>query len=233
MKLWEIKANALKLMFADSDVVFSYDEFSDGSLAANSNTREKLIRMNDSISRAIDQYYSICGEPRKYGNFYLDSETEDDMTTYYNRITISEETVFGSPLRIDVYFYSDISDTTTLIDVNRQVDFSYDRITKTIFFLDDDYAQFDGNTKFVIWYKMPKLNLPSSPDDLTYDLNVLYIPEEIQRMIPYYVKGELYEEDEPDLAQIARKQYLQFVAGLGRESVNVQRKVRHAAVFDK
>ena len=45
MKLWEIKAQSLKLMFADSELEFSEDEFAQGSVYDNSNTREKLIRM--------------------------------------------------------------------------------------------------------------------------------------------------------------------------------------------
>ena len=62
MKLWEIKAQALRLMFADTDIEFSFAEFENNSIYENANTREKLIRMNDSIRRAIDLYYHYHGE---------------------------------------------------------------------------------------------------------------------------------------------------------------------------
>ena len=65
MKLWEIKAQALRLMFADSEITFSYEDFKQGVIEDNANTREKLIRMDDSIKRAIDMYYSYCGNINK------------------------------------------------------------------------------------------------------------------------------------------------------------------------
>ena len=43
MKLWQIKAMSLRIMFADTGIQFSEEEFSSGVLLANGNTREKLI----------------------------------------------------------------------------------------------------------------------------------------------------------------------------------------------
>ena len=61
MKLWEIKAQALRIMFSDTSLNFSQTDFESGIILANSNTREKYIRMNDSINRAIDSYFAYCG----------------------------------------------------------------------------------------------------------------------------------------------------------------------------
>ena len=44
------KANALRLMFADTDIRF--DNFLNGIVYENGNTRDKLIRMNDSIKKS-------------------------------------------------------------------------------------------------------------------------------------------------------------------------------------
>ena len=40
MKLWEIKAQALRLMFADTDMMFDYTEFENRAVYENVNTRE-------------------------------------------------------------------------------------------------------------------------------------------------------------------------------------------------
>ena len=68
---------------------------------------------------------------------------------------------------------------------------------------------------------------------MTYDLNDIFIPEEVQRMIPYFVKGELYEEDEPAMAQTAYAMYINFLRGLKRPFNKVQTKVRRSQVFTK
>ena len=62
MELWDIKASALRLMFADTDIKFDKQDFSSGAIYDNGNTRDKLIRMNDSIRRAIDLYFQYCGQ---------------------------------------------------------------------------------------------------------------------------------------------------------------------------
>ena len=52
-------------------------------------------------------------------------------------------------------------------------------------------------------------------------------------MIPYFVKGELYEEDEPAMAQTAYAMYINFLRGLKRPFNKVQTKVRRSQVFTK
>ena len=64
---------------------------------------------------------------------------------------------------------------------------------------------------FRIYYKAKKQNLVGSENEMTYDLNLLNIPEEVQRQIPLYVKGELYQEDEPNMAQQAKQEFIQFL----------------------
>ena len=71
MKLWQIKAEALRLMFADSDMQFSEEEFSEKIVYENFNTADKLVRMEDSIRRAIDLYYIYVGEATKRETFNL------------------------------------------------------------------------------------------------------------------------------------------------------------------
>jgi len=208
MKLWEIKAQALRLMFADSDINFSETEFTDESIYSNPNTRDKLVRMEDSICRAIDLFYQYCGNISQTTLLQLKyNESEEE---YENILETSGITNFGIPSRIDI-----IADSSAGIYAVENVSFNFDVITKEIFFTDADYAysysSVIADLKFLVFYKLAPQNLPANPDQMTYDLSVLNIPEDIQRQIPLYVKGELYEEDENILAGAAKAEYIKYL----------------------
>lgn len=225
MKLWQIKAMSLRIMFADTGIQFSEEEFSSGVLLANGNTREKLVRMDDSIRRAIDRYYEIVGEARVFDTFSLDE------TGQY--LDFSDKLDFGYPERVDVKIYDSYNNVKTLRLTKTQVDYVYDSITKRIYFEHEDYSGYGENVSFVVWYKRVKSNIPENVDQMTYDLNDIFIPEEVQRMIPYFVKGELYEEDEPAMAQTAYAMYINFLRGLKRPFNKVQTKIRRSQIFNK
>lgn len=223
MKLWEIKAEALKLMFTDTDLSFSEEEFIEGVILENSNTREKYIGMEGSIRRAIDLYYQFNGQYTKFKDFVLDTETVDDTTTYLNTISLSSEEDLDFPSRIDI-----IPNLTSYIRGQDNVAFDYDFIDKKITFIENDMSYYEGDISFRIYYKLKKANLPIGVNEMTYDLNVLYIPEEIQRKIPYYIKGELFEEDESNLAQASKQEYLSFLISNQRNKfVKKQPKVKN------
>lgn len=270
MILWEIKAQALRLMFADTDVNFSYAEFEDGTIYANSNTKEKLTRMNDSIARAIDLYYHYNKEqtkiwenvPLKYsyvitqsnGLTYTLQEGEvlardsygvhtvknaqgatvlENITVVYTFLNELDDTTkpsnFSFPTRIDL-----LEDKSYVNPVDN-VPYYYDEATEKIYFYDQDYASFDSDfvrlaLKFRVYYKVDIVNMDTSASisDLTYNVSTITnVPEDVQRMIPYFIKGELYEEDEPELARIAKQEYLNFMVQRPRKSfTKVQTKVK-------
>lgn len=225
-------------MFADTDVEFSETEFSNGALRANANTRDKLVLMIASIKRGIDLYYSYVGEKQRFSDFALVSETVGGVTTYLNEIDLSTNAQLGFPSRIDVYIYQTVDGINELIQIIDLIDFSYDDIAKKVYFFEKDWAAYytdydDVVLAFKIWYKTKKLNIEDNVNEISYDLNTLYIPEEVQRMLPYFVKGELYEEDEPNLAQNAKNEYIRFLMGLRKPFNHVQTHVRRAKIFDK
>ena len=214
MKLWEVKAQALRLMFADTDLNFNATEFEDGTLMANGNTREKLIRMNDSIRRAVDLYFHYVGE----GSFF-DVFMPDDL---------GEISSPGSPTRVDALIYSD---ETTLLRVKNQINFFYDAISGKVLFPEDTFPIY---TKFRVWYKLSRNSMPPDEEinDMTYDLLETKVPSDVQRKIAYYVKGELYEEDEPEQAFRAKQEYVSFLVEYKKPFNRVQTRVAHAKVFD-
>jgi hypothetical protein len=232
MELWRIKSASLRLMFADSDMNFSLSEFNDGILESNPNTRDKLIGMDDSIRRAINTYYNFVNQDVISDIFELVPDGDD----YFNKIDLSD--LSGGyipvefPTRIDVLFYDISGEEPYLLREEQQIDFSFENISKKVYFTSRNFSGFGDNVKFRIFYKIKKLNLPYGAT-LEYDLSTIYIPEEVQSMIPYFVKGELYEEDEPNAALFARNEYMRFLTGLRRPFHNAQTKVKRARVFDK
>jgi hypothetical protein len=222
MKLWEVKAQALRLMFADTDVEFSEVEFSTGTIYENANTREKLVRMVDSIKRAIDLYYQYNGEQAQTVIKGLDSATVNNVLTYYNTISFSASpSDFGFPSRVDV-----MANITENIGETTNISYDYDPKTKKIIFTNYDFIYFTNKISFRVYYKIAKTNLIGNENEISYDLNSLGIPEEVQRQIPLFVKGEIYQEDEPNMAQLAKQEFTQFLVLNQRKTFSkVQTKV--------
>lgn len=215
MKLWEIKAQALRLMFADSEITFSYEDFKQGVIEDNANTREKLIRMDDSIKRAIDMYYSYCG------NINKKVKVKYKENTYLLDIDDIED--FGYPTRVDLVRKSRVIG-------QEKLDYHYDSLVKEIEVVFDNIEHLTDLEKqdldFLLYYEMKRYNLPDNFDKIEYDLDDIFIPQDIQRQIPKYIKGELYEEDEPSMAMISKNEYLTFLANRQKDFSVVQNKVK-------
>ncbi len=225
MKLWEIKAQALRLMFADTDIEFSQAEFSNGTIYQNANTREKLVRMVDSIKRAIDIYYQYNGEQTQTVTKFLDKAIVSGALTYYNTLTFSASpSDFGFPSRIDV-----MANITENIGETTSITYDYDAKLKKVIFTIYDFTPFTNKISFRVYYKIAKVNLVGDENEITYDLDVLGIPPEVQRQIPLFVKGEIFQEDEPMMAQAAKQDFTQFLVLNQRKTfTKVQTKVKKA-----
>lgn len=215
MKLWEIKAQALRLMFADSEITFSYEDFKQGVIEDNANTREKLIRMDDSIKRAIDMYYSYCG------NINKKVKVKYKENTYLLDIDDIED--FGYPTRVDLVRKSRVIG-------QEKLDYHYDSLVKEIEVVFDNIEHLTDLEKqdldFLLYYEMKRYNLPDNFDKIEYDLDDIFIPQDIQRQIPKYIKGELYEEDEPSMAMISKNEYLGYLVNRQKDFSVVQNKVK-------
>lgn len=225
MELWEIKANALKLMFADTDVQFSKEEFESGVLYENGNTRDKLVRMNDSIRRAIDLYYTYCGQHSKRTNVkYV------NLIDFKDEIDLSSIEDFCLPVRIDLLpnrdnYIKRVDDLSYFFDqVSKKLYVSFYELGKYCL-REVDPQKFD----FLLYYKIARHNLPFDYEinELEYNLDSIYIPNEVQRAIPLYIKGEIYEEDEYALAQASKNQYLQFLLVQQTKFSSVQTRVKN------
>jgi hypothetical protein len=224
MELWDIKASALRLMFADTDINFDKQDFSSGAVYDNGNTRDKLIRMNDSIRRAIDLYFQYCGQYGRRTKVQYHEDVDGNLTDILNLDNVLD---FETPSRIDLHFMYMGKEK-----VIENIAYYYDHVAKQVM-VDINVAggrlKYTKDTfNFSIYYVMKKENLPKDEDidELVYDLNDIHIPEDIQRMIPKYIKSEVYEEDEYALAQVAKNEYIQFLMAHARKFSNVQTKVK-------
>lgn len=235
MELWNIKADALRLMFADTDIMFNKEEFENNSLYENSNTREKLIRMNDSIRRAIDLYYHYAGQHKRRATVKYVVDNQGKVTNF---LDLSQVEDFGIPSRIQLY---SVGENTRILNFSRtrNLSFYYDAISGEVSVeFDLEGSNFELNNlprgikkedfEFLIYYEVKKMNLPSDEmiDELTFDLNVLNIPEDVQRMIPKYIKGEIYEEDEYSIALMSKEEYMRYLIEHVSKFSNVQTRVR-------
>lgn len=216
MKLWEIKAQALRIMYADTDIQFNETDFSSQTIYSNANTREKLIRMEDSIRRGIDMYYQYNGDISQFINAGL--IYDDGTSSYKNQIDCSEISNFGSPSRIDIN-----ANYSESVLPKENINFHFDNLTKQIYLFDYDYAYYEDDITFKIYYRMNQVNLPNVVDEMTFDLDTLNIPGNVQRQLPLYIKSELYEQDEPNIAKNARNEFIQFL--IGNQRKNFSKKV--------
>lgn len=220
MELWEVKANALRLMFADSDLSFSKAEFESEVVYFNGNTRDKLTRMNDSIRRAIDLYYQTCGQfvKRKTVKYLV----EDGIVTDFLDLTEIDD--FGSVSRIDINKNNNLR-----IKGQKDIPYFFNQVDKEIEILIHipDTIRKD-EIELTLSYYIEDSNLPDDNliNELEFNLDSLNIPSDIQRKIPLYIKGEIYEEDEYALAQSSKNEYIQYLLMHKRKYGGVQTKVR-------
>jgi hypothetical protein len=165
MKLWEVKAQALRLMFADTDISFNEEDFSSESIYANANTREKLTRMEDSIKRAIDMYYQHNREITKVWNavplVYTSEEVSGETVyTFLNELSASTKpSDFAYPTRVDL-----VEDKVNFVYGRENVDFYYDEVADKILFFEEDYASIYDDViklamRFKVYYKVDIKNI--------------------------------------------------------------------------
>lgn len=171
--------------------------------------------MDDSIKRAIDMYYSYCG------NINKKVKVKYKENTYLLDIDDIED--FGYPTRVDLVRKSRVIG-------QEKLDYHYDSLVKEIEVVFDNIEHLTDLEKqdldFLLYYEMKRYNLPDNFDKIEYDLDDIFIPQDIQRQIPKYIKGELYEEDEPSMAMISKNEYLGYLVNRQKDFSVAQNKVK-------
>ena len=209
MTYGELKIECLKLMFANNGT-----DIHSGDLPVyeqDENYRFYLAGMPGAINRALSRI-----EERRV-------LTSRSRTFRYNEWS-----------RVGAFFKYDLARIRDFFDIERLVysdgEGGYD--PHASFETEGDtivipyYAEGDG-IKYTLIYK-PKLERVFSYTDNDAELD---LPEGIAAILPYYVKGDLFRDDEPDEASEARNWFEQALDEIAPKRERVQERVE--SVYDQ
>ena len=193
MKLGEIKIEALKLMFVSYNKDYGIDYLP--NLKVDENCGSYLVNMPGSINRC----FSVIEEKR-----VLPSRTYkiDDVDTsgYFARFSLSSIPDFFDIVRIT---------RESRRGYNGNV--PYQREGNDLLLSD-----YDGEAVYRVIYKPSIARVTSLTDEYT-DVG---IPDKIASFIPYFIKGDLFREDEPNEASEARNWFEQAMDSISEPIVN-------------
>jgi hypothetical protein len=199
MKIGEIKVEAIKLMFANYGYDIQVDDIQ--RLLSDENYSSYIVNMNGAIARALDRIENACVLPLK--------------SYKVNPADISHGKAF---MRFNLALISDL--------------FMIDRVVI------EGACEYDANAEYEL--EADNLVLANSNSDITIiyypsvktvDSNVsdgdeLWIPDKIARLIPYFIKGDLFQEEEPDLAAAARNLFEASLDDMKPQNQNKQNFVK-------
>lgn len=178
MKIGDIKIEAIKLMFANYGFDMSIDDLS--KLLADENYSSYIVNMNGAIARALDRIENACVMPLKRKEITY-SDCEDG--THFIRFDTS---------KIDDLFIID------------RVAAEYGKggyCGNIGYELEGDVLILPKGAEVYTILYYPTIK---TVDSSVLDSEELWIPDKIARLIPYFIKGDLYQEEEPSLAADAR-----------------------------
>ena len=206
MKLGDIKNEALKLMFVNYNIDPAIDELP--NLALDENYGSYLVNMPGAINRCFASIEEKRVLPVK--SFALTAESGLASGGFMR---------FDLPQLIEDYF--DVQRLVCVTQCGEYIgDHEYQKEGDVLV-----VAGFDeGDTYTLLYY--PKIPRVSS---LTSDEEEIGIPENIASHIPYFIKGDLYRDDEPNEASEARNWYEAAMDEILNSRANKASKV--ASVF--
>lgn len=189
MKLGEIEFEALRIMNINYDEELLLDNF---NIIKNQPKYAKyLVNMVESINRAIDYINSKeIFEPE-----VIDlADLLTKQTKVCNYFDLSNLENFDN---IKEIHYED--------DENYLPNIPFDYYSNTIV-VSSKYSP--TNLKLVYYKKLSSIS-----EDTKYD-DEIDIDDKFLRLIPYYIKFDLYQEDEPELATLAKSTFDQGIESL-------------------
>ena len=199
MKVGDIKIDALRLMFAEIDNGMTAENV--GSYDGDAEVGDYLRSMPGSIRRSLLDLESRRILPERSAPLKL-AEAERVKSFYrFDLSTIKD-------------FY-DVSRVTMYGESSYEGDYPYRIEGNTLILISPD-----ENATFNLLY-YPRVKIPSALGNG----EVLEIPDEIAALIPYFIKGELYRQDEINDAAEAMSWYEQRLALLAPKRTEKQSHV--------
>lgn len=200
-------------MFVDYQTEWTFENIDE--IEGDPNIQKYLFGMNMSIARGIDLYYQMCGRKHNYVEQGFD---DDGSGGYLPRVTLSKSLgiEYINKLKANdkelevVWFYNENGDFVLPFN---NLGYKPDEMVFKVFYTE----------------KIKNIELDAAYD---FDLGDIGISDELARLLPYYIKAEAYEEDEPELAAQARALYMQGLLGLPRVHHKAQVKVKRNKIFN-
>ncbi len=186
MLLGDVKLEALRVMFINMDKTITSDNLPD--LYKDSVYAMYLSNMTGAINRALDRIISAKVLPMEYKVLVKsDGEILGDRTIFDLNAKIDD---FYDLVSIDMVHADKYAENVAFVQITNN---------KVILKVDD-------RAKILVVYNPKISHVDALQDSATLDL-----PDEIANLIPYYIKSDLYQEDNASLANDARNK---FEAGL-------------------
>lgn len=190
MKLGEIKLEALKIMNINNDSVLLVEHMD--SILGEKRYAKYLNNMFNCINKAIDIINHKKVLPQKRIELLEVPITKNKINNRYNISGIED---FLSVARI---VYEDDKTYCERVPYGREGE----HIVISSKF-SPEYLALIYDSK-----------IPNITGEITDKDEVPFLKDELARLIPYYIKFELYQEDEPDLALTSRNTFDQGIESL-------------------
>ena len=203
MKLGDIKIEALKLMFVNSNIDFQIDQLK--QLEYDEGYGSYLVNMCGSINRCFSSL-----------------EEKGVLPVKAYTLNLSEALASGSFLRFNLSsIINDFFEIERVVYENENGEYvgdcDYQREGDIIVL-----SNIGDGEYYTVLYK-PKLQRITA---ITDDFTELPIPDNIASHIPYFVKGDLYRDDEPNEASEARNWYESAMESILEAKVSKVNKIK-------
>ena len=199
MKLGTVKTEALKLMYINYAKEIDAEDIAD--LMADDNYSSYLVNMNGAIKRGIDRIVNAGKMPSKS----VVLENGEPVGRMHYRFDLTQISDFSSIVRVTGEEWGEYKNFPYQFEGYGVV------LVRTT----------DSQATFRLIYR------PKAPDiSELADTDELPIAEELANILPYFVKADLYEEDEPQQASLARNQFEQYLAAIDTKDKSIQTHVK-------
>lgn len=200
MKLGTVKTEALKLMFINYAKEIDAEDIPD--LMADDNYSSYLVNMDGAIRRGIDRIVNAGKLPTKS----VVLENGEQVGSMHYRFDLTKIPDFSSVVRVTGEEWGEY-----------KANFPFQSESYGVVLVRTN----DSQAVFRMIYR------PKAPDITGLEnIDELPIPNELANILPYFIKADLYEEDEPQLSSSARNQFEQYLAAIDTKDKSIQTHVK-------